>query len=178
MNTPLPLYEPTKVKFFFSVLYHECFGNTQKLVDLLRISFPSLNIDTQLYFPLHNPLLNYYAKQMGEEELKLRRFFCVSQNTLERDVLTSLKKTSLELERSHFLPFRCLNIDPGYVALEQVVLSTHKPFSHRMYLQQGIFAELEYLYQNQQWQELPWTYPDYTDPEKKQYFMAIRRSML
>jgi hypothetical protein len=178
MNSPLPLFSATEVKYFFSILFHENMGTNADIMELLKNKFPDLELDNELYKPKHNPLLGYYAKQMGEDEGKLHRFFCYAKNTKTRDYLVPCKKIALELERDYFKPFRCLNIDPGYVAKEQMVLSSHKPFAHRIFLDHGIYGELEYLYQNQEWQELPWTYPDYRDMEKKQYFMAIRRSLL
>jgi len=69
---------------------------------------------------------------------------------------------------------RTINIDPGYVNLSQVVLSTSKNFSHRIYLQDGIFAEVTLLYHASGWEELPWTYPDYKVPEVKSFLTRCR----
>ncbi len=178
MDVPLPLHQATLVQYFFSILFHEKLGSSLTILELLKNQYPELELSTTLFFPHNNPLLKYYAKQMGEDESKLQRFFCHATNPLDRDRLPSFKQRGLDFERKFFDPFRCLNIDPGYVAQEQMVLSSHKPFTHRIYLQNGIYAELEYLYRDHKWHELPWTYPDYNDPEKKHYFMAIRRSAL
>ena len=56
---------------------------------------------------------------------------------------------------------RAVNVDPGYIALEHVVLGTTKGFSHRIYLGEGIFADLTLLYENGSYRRLKWTYPDY-----------------
>ncbi|MFW6216734.1 MAG: DUF4416 family protein, partial [Desulfohalobiaceae bacterium] len=56
---------------------------------------------------------------------------------------------------------RLFNLDPGYLTLEQLVLATGKNFTHRIYLDQGVFADLTLVYSKAGWQTLPWTYPDY-----------------
>jgi hypothetical protein len=56
---------------------------------------------------------------------------------------------------------RRVNIDPGYIALEHVVLGTTKGFAHRVYLGQGIFGDLTLMYANSTYRPLEWTYPDY-----------------
>lgn len=174
----LPLHSSSKVIYFFSILFHNSFGNAEDVYTLLQKNFPELKLDNNLFYPEHNPLLSYYAKQMGADVKQLIRFFCNSLNPLERDYLSVFKTRALSLERSNHQPFRLLNIDPGFVAQEQMVLSSHKPFTHRIYLKDGIYAELEYLFRHQHWIELPWTYPDYKEDEKKLYFMGVRRLSL
>lgn len=178
MTINLPLHHATAVTYFFSVLFHEQLGVSSDITAILKKSYPELTFEPLIFFPKNNPLLTYYAKQMGDDVTKLKRFFCYATNPLPRDLLATFKQRGIELEREYFTPFRTLNIDPGYVAQEQMLLSSHKPFTHRIYLQNGIYAELEYLYRDHKWHELPWTYPDYNDEEKKRYFMAIRRLTL
>lgn len=56
---------------------------------------------------------------------------------------------------------RPLNLDPGYIETGKLILATTKDHAHRIYLRDGIFAELTLMYQNKQWKPFPWTYPDY-----------------
>lgn len=175
----LHLHEATKVSYFFSILFNSNFGTAQDVFTLLQTTYPELQLEENLFFPQNNPLLGYYHKQMGQEESVLKRFFCYAKNPLTRDFLPQFKLRAFSLENSTYNKnFRLLNIDPGFVAQEQMILSSHKPFTHRIYLQHGIYAELEYLFRDQKWHELPWTYPDYNDEEKKLYFMSIRRLLL
>jgi len=51
------------------------------------------------------------------------------------------------------------------MALEHVVLATTKGYSHRIYLGEGIFADLTLLYENGTYRPLQWTYPDYGGDE-------------
>ena len=58
---------------------------------------------------------------------------------------------------------RQVNLDPGYVELSKVVLSTFKNFSHRIYLKNGVYAEVTLIYKKGRFEALPWSYPDYVN---------------
>ena len=84
-----------------------------------------------------------------------------------------MKATAIEIKKSNDNK-RLINIDIGYVAKEQVILATGKPYSHRIYLSEGVHAELVYTFQDKSFKSLPWTYPDYQDEEKIALFNRIR----
>lgn len=178
MSEKIKLYLPTNVVYFFSVLYHERLGSLGEVFTILQNRFSNLIFSKDIFIPTNNPLLNYYSKQMGGDESGLKRFFCFSNDSLGRDLLVDIKLESMKIEKDVSNDFRLLNIDPGYVAKEQLVLSTHKPFAHRLYLNSGIYGEIEYIYKDNFWGSLPWTYPDYDDVEKKNYFLSIRKEIL
>ena len=69
---------------------------------------------------------------------------------------------------------RLLNIDPGYVALERLVLATGKNYTHRIHLSKGIYADLTLIFHKGSFRTLAWTYQDYADPEVIGYFNMIR----
>jgi hypothetical protein len=121
---------------------------------------------------------DYYAKQMGAEPASLERYFVTSEKTFPREALTECKRNLFALEELLTTNFRVLNIDPGYIALEHLVLASHKPFSHRVYLGHGVYSELELIYSGKNWNVLPWTYPDYNDHEKWDYFSKQRHRLL
>lgn len=56
---------------------------------------------------------------------------------------------------------RKANIDPGYIAMEKFVLASCKNFSHRIYLSEGVYADLTLIYKGNNFQALEWTFPDY-----------------
>ncbi len=69
---------------------------------------------------------------------------------------------------------RTVNIDPGILSLERFVLATGKNFTHRIYLGQGIYADLTLIYHRGAFQTLPWTYPDYADAPLQRFLLAVR----
>jgi len=70
---------------------------------------------------------------------------------------------------------RRVNLDPGYVSLAKLVLATTKNQWHRIYLAQGIYAEVTLSYQHGAWQPQPWTYPDYASPGYLDLLAGVRR---
>lgn len=65
-------------------------------------------------------------------------------------------------------PVRPLNLDPGYITQAKLVLATVKDRDHRIYLRDGIFAEVTLSYTGGRWVDHRWTYPDYrTEPVRR-----------
>ena len=58
---------------------------------------------------------------------------------------------------------RPLNLDPGYLVLGKFLLATTKDQQHRIYLRDGIFAEVTLRFQAGAWEPWPWTYADYRE---------------
>lgn len=74
-------------------------------------------------------------------------------------------------EASNWPEERPLNIDPGYLTEAKLVLATTKDRDHRIYVEQGIFAEVTLYFNRGAWASRPWTYPDY-QREDVQAFLA------
>jgi len=67
-----------------------------------------------------------------------------------------------------------VNIDPGYIALEHVILATTKGYAHRIYLKNGIYADLTLIYRDGTYRPLDWTYPDYAEKDTISLFNRWR----
>lgn len=155
----------TKVCYFLSLLFQENFN-------LEQIDFEHF----ELFEPSFNPLTDYYSKEMGDN---LKRVILFSNKKEFRDELVSKKLWADKLEHQFSIDGkRRVNIDVGYISLEQVVLATGKPYSHRIYLGKGVYTDLVFTFQNKSYQTLPWTYPDYADEEKVLKFNQVRQTVL
>ncbi|MEW6187617.1 MAG: DUF4416 family protein [Thermodesulfobacteriota bacterium] len=118
----------------------------------------------------------YYEQEMGQPLFRRWAFF---EDLVPQDRLADIKKEALELEEPwQHQGKRCLNIDPGLITAERLVLSTGKNYSHRIYLGQGIFGDLTLIFHQGSFQPLPWTYPDYKDEEAIGLFNRIREKYL
>jgi len=71
---------------------------------------------------------------------------------------------------------RAVNLDPGFITAERLVLATGKNFSHRIYLRDGIWADLTLIWQKGGWVHFPWTFPDYAGNEMKSRLTKLRLS--
>jgi len=69
---------------------------------------------------------------------------------------------------------RPLNIDPGYISEAKLVLATTKDRDHRVYLRDGIFAEVTLHFSGQKWLASRWTYPDYRAEKFHSFFTNCR----
>lgn len=120
---------------------------------------------------------DYYVKEMGAP--LLRRIVSFKE-VVARDRLVDIKLFTNEVEKrfSDKLGGRSINIDPGLLSLENLVLATGKNFSHRIYLREGIFAEVTLLYQRGRFRSLAWTYPDYASDEITAIMSEIRQHLV
>ena len=115
---------------------------------------------------------SYYEREMGAP---LFRRMIVFQSLIQQDELANIKLATNALENSRrHQDMRLINIDPGYLLLERFVLASGKNFSHRIYIGQGIYADLTLIYQHGGFKTLPWTYPDYADTPMTDFLCQVR----
>mgnify|MGYP006271146083 CR=1 FL=1 len=115
---------------------------------------------------------DYYGPEMGGP---LRRRMFAFGRLAEPDGLPEIKRATNALEDEYRREGnRRVNIDPGFVTRERLVLATGKNFTHRIYLGKGIFADLTLIYTRGDFQPLPWTFPDYADAPVKTFLRQVR----
>ena len=115
---------------------------------------------------------HYYEQEMGTG---LLRVFTAYKRLIPRETIRDAKIFTNEVEKVFsYDGGRTINIDPGYIAEEHLMLATGKGFSHRPYLGGGVYADLTLMYVNDEWKPLDWTYPDYRKPETMELFKKLR----
>jgi hypothetical protein len=108
----------------------------------------------------------YYHATMGTD---LRKQLLAFAELVSPDCLPDLKRQTNSLEdelagSGKYSEPRPLNLDPGYLCLGKLVLASTKDNAHRIYLRDGIFAEVTLRYHNGAFEPWPWTYADYRQP--------------
>ncbi len=131
--------------------------------ELIRIFGPTALVSP--LFDFHQT--RYYESSMGKE---LRKQFLVLHQLVSADGLGDIKRRTNEMEaelaRSGNYPeVRPLNLDPGILTLGKFMLATTKDQSHRIYLNDGIFAEVTLRFHAGTYEPWPWTYADYREPD-------------
>ncbi len=117
----------------------------------------------------------YYDNEMGSG---IRRQTASFLNLVAQGSLPDIKLRTNEIETNLLRDGkRQVNIDPGLLSAERFVLATGKNFTHRVYLRDGIFADLTLVYQKGAYRPLPWTYPDYREPEFLHYLEVLRKKL-
>jgi len=114
----------------------------------------------------------YYAKEMG---WPLYRRFISFSRLITPDSIVDAKLMTNTIENEHLADRRRrINIDPGYISSERLVLATGKNYVHRIYLAKGIYADLTLVFHAGTFKPLAWTYPDYADEKAIGYFNMVR----
>lgn len=118
----------------------------------------------------------YYEPTMGPA---LRKRFLAFERLVPPDALAEVKLRSNELERDlassgRFPVPRPLNIDPGILALGKFMLATTKDMAHRIYLRDGICAEVTLYYRAGSYEPYPWTYADYRQEAVRAFLRDAR----
>lgn len=137
-----------------------------------------------LYGPLDPKVLtfpfdctDYYQAEMGSQ---LVRLFCSFREPVPQEELASAKISTNALEkalagREKGKVRRGVNLDPGLLTLSNLILATTKGYSHRIYLREGIYAEVTLIFQEDGFRPLEWTYPDYRMEQSLSFFNSVRR---
>ncbi len=165
--------EPHPAKLFMSLIVSEDLI-FQQGIEEIRLTFGEMDfISERLPFNF----TDYYTGEMGSD---LFRHFITFERLIPIPELPGIKRRTNNLEEKLAASpgKRRINIDPGYLCLEHVILATTKGYTHRPYLREGIYADLTLIYRNKTYQPLEWTYPDYRQAEVIELFNRIRKRYL
>ncbi|MBI4708582.1 MAG: DUF4416 family protein [Candidatus Omnitrophica bacterium] len=156
------------VKLFIGFIFkEEQVYNKAKAV--LENKFGKADFESRIINFTHT---NYYENELGSN---LKKRFISFKKLIPADKLARIKVFTNKLEKKFSKNAkRLINIDPGYIDLPKVVLASAKDFSHRIYLEKGIFAEITLLYQNSAFRHLDWTFPDFRTQTYFQILNQIR----
>ena len=118
----------------------------------------------------------FYERTMGTG---LRKAFLAFERLIDPTTVADLKLQTSEWEQTYRTLVdvpeeRPLNLDPGYLTEAKLVLASTKDRDHRIYLSQGVFAEITLAFHAGRWTTRPWTYPDYQRADYHEFFEQCR----
>jgi len=147
-----------------------CLG--QALQDLEKLFGPIDFISESLAFDFSD----YYAPEMG---VKLERRWLSHLDLVDPGRLAEIKliTNGVEKKLASGEDRRTVNLDPGLLFLERLILATGKNATHRIYLAQGIWADLSLVFERGEYRPLAWTYPDYARPPLPELLGRLRRRL-
>lgn len=150
--------EPEKVKLFVAILFQE----HKQLESVLKKLVRKYGATDYAYGPIPFVQSTYYNEEMGEG---LQKAYFSFAELVERADLPKIKVAANRLEAGYaHEQKRCVNIDPGYLSRDKLVLASTKDFFHRVYLRAGIFGEVTLHFRKGKYRYFSWTYPDYREP--------------
>lgn len=148
--------------------------NTDKdVLDTLERKYGKIDIKSEV---ISFDFTTYYFSEMG---CPLKRYWFSFSDLIFPEQLADIKLETNQIERDFSVDGkRRVNIDPGYLALSKLVLASTKDFSHRVYIKDGIYAEVTMRYIKKEFQFLPWTYPDYRTETFIRFISEVRNRLL
>ena len=164
-----------KVRFFCGVLMQdaECIPATESA---LTKAWGEIDFT---FGPIPFNFTKYYEQETGTSIL---RSFYAFKTPFDREELANRKVQSnhIEDELADILKrpvTRPVNLDPGYLCPEKLVLASAKNFAHRIYIGQGIFAEITLFWRHGKFVPLEWTFPDYASGVYDEFFTKLRHKL-
>jgi len=163
------IHQPSLVQFFCALLV----APSVPLTDVEAVLVQHYGAVCLRSTPFPFTQTTYYTREMGAP---LTRLYLAFEPLIDMAALVALKRASNTLETTwcNAAGQRRVNIDPGYLDLAKVVLASTKDHSHRLYIGDGIFAEVTLRYRQHAFHPWEWTYPDYHLPETLHFFNALR----
>ena len=141
----------------------------RKAKGLLSRKFGKIDYESAILDFSHT---DYYAREFGAP---LKRQFISFTELILPENLPRIKITTNRIEQKLSRQgLRVINIDPGYLNLAKLILASTKDYRHRVYLNQGIYAEVTLFYQDKSFTPWEWTYPDYKTSDYIAVFNRIR----
>ena len=165
MGTPL---KHIRVKLIAGLIS----GDTRQFDAIRRVlerKFGKIDNETQV---LDFSCTSYYGEEFGKN---LKRKFLSFEKLIAAGGSYNVKLYTNVLEKDFSENGkRTVNIDPGYVSLTKLVLFTAKNRSHRIYLDEGIYADQELMFENKSFRPLDWAFTDYRTAEYIDFFNSVR----
>jgi hypothetical protein len=157
----------------FSAVFTKFENLFDKVKHILVEKFGNVDLESQPF--LFDEFTHYYQDQMGRG---LYKKFYSFERLIYPDEIVKIKiftdRIEIDFSALKMGVSRPVNIDPGYVGFSKMVLASTKDNYHRIYLADGIFAEVTLRYVKGTFQPWPWTYPDYKINENILFFNRVR----
>jgi hypothetical protein len=176
--------EPLPVKLFIGMFSPDV-RLLKELKDKLQNIYGPSDMESPMLKWSHT---GYYLKEMGKG---LKKQFIFFQKLINPEDIAEIKLKTIELEKQYlyenpplppfdkggmggFVGGRKINIDPGYLDSARIILVSSKDFSHRICLGKGIYGEVTLIYSGNNYQILPYTYPDFRTEKYWDLFKKAR----
>jgi hypothetical protein len=163
---------PPPVKYFVAVLYAEP-AALSLAYEKLSQRYGKIDYQSKDY-PFDQT--DYYQKEMGHH-LRRRLVTFEQLRSPAELVETKLKCNAIE-EEMQIGGKRQVNLDMGYLDHNKIILASAKGLSQKIYLHQGIYADLVARYSHGRYQPFEWTFPDFKDGRYDVDLAVIRQRYL
>lgn len=159
-------------KLFIGIMFSDK-KNCSNAIEELKNKFGDIEVESQEYE--FSKITDYYAGEMGKKILKK---FIVFKNLINKDQLANIKIfTNMMEEKYSIRGKRKINLDPGYFDKDQLVLASVKSSPYKVYIGNGIYAHLTFLFKKNDCIEMFRTFPDFRSDGIKKFFINLRKNL-
>ena len=160
--------EPDTVKLFIGVLY----SNENLLIKGVQLIEEKFGKTDYTSPDFNFNVSDYYMDEMGST---IFRKFISFANLINPCELANIKIKTNEMEELLTVNGkRNLNLDPGYMDFNKVVLASAKYNGQKIYLDHGIYADPTLWYEKGSFHPYPYSFPDFKTGEYNETFLQIR----
>ncbi len=162
---PLP---PPLTKLFCGVLFTEE-NLLEKARQFMVEKFGEIDFESERFT---FAVSEYYKPEMG---WPIFRLFWSFEKLIDPSKLAQIKLDCNELENKIAVGGkRKVNLDPGYMDYDKIVLASAKYNWQKIYLDKGIYADPTLRYEKGHFHPFPWSFPDFKDGQYEKVFLRIR----
>ena len=160
--------EYKKVNLFSGIIFRDN-ENYKSIKGELEKNFSTVDLESEKFV---FDSTDYYNEEMG---FPLYRKFISFTDLTSPEKLPDVKVFTNELEvMTSVAGKRTVNIDPGYISEANVIIATTKNYYHRVPLDRGVYAHIEYVIRHKKIVPMEWTYPDFKKPSHMEFFSNLR----
>ena len=160
--------EVQPVKLVIGFLYHEQ-KMYRKALELVQQRWGISDYQSQEYF---FDLTDYYEPEMGKP---IFRSFNSYSTLISPGSLAEIKLATNQIEEElSESGKRRVNLDPGYIDYDKLVLASAKYNYQKIYLRDGIYADITMFYRKGRYIAAEWAFPDFQQGIYENDLLQIR----
>ena len=161
--------EPGLVKLFVGVLFSDE-HLLERALEMLFEKYGDIDFVSDS-FPFDNT--GYYEPEMGSP---IYRKFVSFERLVHPKEMARIKIETNEIEDLLAVKHnRKVNLDPGIMDYDKVVLASAKYNGQKIYLDRGIWADLTFHFEKNRFDPYPWSFPDFKKGLYNDVFLKIRQ---
>jgi hypothetical protein len=123
--------------------------------------------------PFDFDVTDYYESEMGPG---LKRRFYGFKELIDPGGIVDIKVAAMRIEVSMSRDGgRTVNLDPGYMDFNKVVLVSAKFHAQKIYLRKGVYADPT-IYYDKGWKVHDWAFPDFRSGLYDDFFTGVRNA--
>ena len=157
-----------QVKLVIGFLYHER-NMYRKAMEKVQERWGISDYQSQEYF---FDLTDYYETEMGKP---IFRSFNSYSALIDPGSLAEIKLATNQIEEEIAESGkRRVNLDPGYIDYDKLVLASAKYNYQKIYLSEGIYADITMFYRKGRYIAADWAFPDFKQGIYENDLLQIR----